>query len=130
LTPQAPGSSSARVSLMVMPSEDAPPPSTAHRHRGFDVATLDSAEQHEELGFDALPDVYPRHGARLTISIVQLPPPEPDDGCAAPWGARSSTDVTARRRLNAMPVRALDVAIVLQGFLLCLYTCVSSMFMN
>jgi hypothetical protein len=39
LTPQAPGSSSARVSLMVMPSEDAPPPSTAHRHRGFDVAT-------------------------------------------------------------------------------------------
>jgi hypothetical protein len=84
LTLQTPGSSSARVLLMVTPSEDAPPPSTTHRHRGFDVTTLDSAEQHDELGFDALPDMYPRHGARLTISIVQLPPPEPDDGCAAP----------------------------------------------
>jgi hypothetical protein len=50
LTLQTPGSSSARVLLMVTPSEDAPPPSTTHRHRGFDVTTLDSAEQHDELG--------------------------------------------------------------------------------
>lgn len=57
LTLQAPGSSSARVLLMVTPSEDAPPPSTMQRHLGFDVTTLDSDEQQEELGLDVLPDM-------------------------------------------------------------------------
>jgi hypothetical protein len=57
LTLHAPGSSSARVLLTVTPREEAPPPSTVHRHRGLDATTLDSAEQHDALGDVLLPDM-------------------------------------------------------------------------
>jgi hypothetical protein len=90
-----------------------------------DVVARDTTEL-TNMGFDALPG---RHGARLTIFVVQLPPPEPDDGCGAPLGATSSS-VEATRRLNAMPVRALDEAIDRIATLsVCLCTCVSCMFM-
>ena len=55
MTPQAAGSSRARVVLTVTPREEAPPPSTAHRHSGLDFTTLDSAAQHDAVGLDAFP---------------------------------------------------------------------------
>jgi hypothetical protein len=94
-----PGSASARVALTVTPSDAAaPPPSTAHRHRGEPRTTLASAEQHAELGgADEVPVVNERHGNKLTMDAVQ---PADDDGvCAAHRGAptASAAAVTASR---------------------------------
>ena len=45
----------ARVWLMVIPNDDAPPLSTEQRHAGRDFTTRASCVQHEEEGVEELP---------------------------------------------------------------------------
>jgi hypothetical protein len=74
-TLQAPGSSAARAVSTATPSDAAVPPSTMQRHRGLDLSTPDSAEQHAAAGAVAFPDMYPMQGDRLTSSGMHPDPP-------------------------------------------------------